>query len=274
MSAEQNPLSPGWLGGHVGDGTSFHFFTEDQVLHLPEIFGIQITKFMVLEIIAAVVMLAFFIPLAKKIKSGEPIKGRFWNFLEVFLLFFRDNVVRPSIGHGADKYLPIIWTTFFFILFCNLFGLIPFGGSPTANPAVTAVLALVAFCATVIAGSMKFGLVNFWTNQVPDVEVPFGLGVVLKPMLFVIEVMGLFIKHIVLAIRLFANVFAGHLVMAVFMAFVGAVAGYILIWLAVAPASMALYIAIFFLEIFVSFLQAYIFSFLMALFIGMGTHKH
>lgn len=271
MSAEQSPLSPEWLGSHVGDGESFHIFKWH--IDLPNIAGFQITKFMVLEVFVVVVMLAVFIPLARKISTGQPIKGRFWNMMEAFLLFFRDNVTRPAIGHGADKYLPIIWTTFFFVLLCNLFGMIPFGGSPTANPAVTAALAAFALACSIIAGSLRFGAVRFWLNQVPEMDVPFGMGYLLKPMLFVIEVFGFLVKHCVLAIRLFANVFAGHLVMAVFMAFVGAAAG-TLIWWAVSVSSLALYIAIYFLEIFVAFLQAYIFSFLMALYIGMATHKH
>ncbi len=273
MSAEQNPLSPGWLGGHVGDGTSFHFFTEEQVIKLPEIFGFQITKFMVLEVVASLIILAIFIPLARKIRTGEPIKGRFWNMMEAFLMFFRDNVTRPAIGHGADKYLPIIWTTFFFVLLCNLLGMVPFMGSPTANPSVTVALAGFALACSIIAGSLRFGAVRFWLNQVPDMDVPFGLGYLLKPMLFVIEVFGFLVKHCVLAIRLFANVFAGHLVLAVFMAFVGASAG-LLIWYAISVSSLALYICINFLELFVAFLQAYIFTFLMALYIGMATHKH
>lgn len=275
MSAE-NPLSPDGLGSHVGDGTSFHLFKSFGVetIDLPVIFGFQITKFMVLEVLVAVVMLAIFLPLARKISTGKPIRGRFWNMMEAFLLFFRDQVARPAIGHDADKFLPIIWTTFFFILFCNLFGMIPCGGSPTATLAVTGVLAAFAFVTTVIAGSRKFGPVKFWLNQVPHMDVPFGLGYILKPMLFVIEVFGLFVKFLVLAIRLFANMFAGHLVLAVFMAFVGATAGAGFLWYVVSFPSMAVAVAVSFLEIFVAFLQAYIFTFLMALFIGMATHSH
>ena len=110
-------MNPEELGSHVADGTSFHFIGGTH-LDLPTICGLQITKFMVLEVLAALLMLLLFIPLARRIRTGEPVKGRFWNLLEVFLLFIRDEVVRPAIGHGADKFLPLIWTVFFFILIC------------------------------------------------------------------------------------------------------------------------------------------------------------
>ncbi|MDO4574348.1 MAG: F0F1 ATP synthase subunit A [Planctomycetia bacterium] len=268
-----NPLSPQELGGHIADGTSFHFIGGTH-FDLPQICGIQITKFMVIELLAAVLMILLFVPLARKIKTGEPVRGRLSNLLEVFLLFFRDQVVRPSIGHGADKFLPIIWTTFFFVLFMNLFGMIPCGGSPTASLSVTGTMAVIAFTTLVGYGSYKLGPVNFWLKQVPHMDVPFAIGIVLKPMLFVIEIFGLLVKHFVLAIRLFANMFAGHLVLAVFMAFVGATATYWGLWVIVSFPSLLVVIAIDFLEIFVAFLQAYIFTFLMSLFIGMASHPH
>ncbi|MDO4570034.1 MAG: F0F1 ATP synthase subunit A [Planctomycetia bacterium] len=266
-------MDPNELGSHVADGNSFHFIRGIH-LDLPEICGLQITKFMVIELLAALLMLLIFIPLAMKVKKGLPIKGRFWNLMEAFLLFIRDDIARPSIGHGADKFLPLLWTTFFFILFMNLFGMIPGGGSPTASLSVTGVMASVAFLSVVISGSAKLGPVKFWLSQVPPMDVPFVMGIFLKPMLFVIEVFGLLVKHFVLAIRLFANMFAGHLVLAVFGAFIGASAGSFLIWLVVSVPSMFVIVAIDFLEIFVAFLQAYIFTFLMALFIGMGSHPH
>ena len=105
-------------------------------------------------------------------------------------------------------------------------------------------------------------------------DLPFGMGYILKPMLFVIEVFGLMVKHFVLMIRLFANMFAGHLVLAVFTTFITVVTSGWLLWFCVSVPSMALAIAISLLEIFVAFLQAYIFTFLMSLFIGMGRHAH
>lgn len=266
-------IDPYELGSHVADANSFHFMFGTG-LELGKICGIQITKFMVLEILAGILTLALFIPLAKRVRTGNPVKGRLWNLLEVFLLFLRNDVVRPAIGHGADKFLPLLWTMFFFILFMNLFGMVPGGGSPTASISVTAALALISFSAVVISGSRKFGLVGFWLNQVPSMEVPAAIGIILRPMLFVIEVFGLLVKHSVLAIRLFANMFAGHLVLAVFLSFIAATAWNILLWMTVTLASVGIIVAVSMLEIFVAFLQAYIFTFLTSLFIGMACHKH
>ncbi|MDO4582823.1 MAG: F0F1 ATP synthase subunit A [Planctomycetia bacterium] len=266
-------MDPNELGSHVADGTSFHFIGGTH-FDLPVICGLQITKFMVLELLVAVLMLLLFIPLAMKVKKGVPVHGRFSNLLEVFLVFLRDDVARPAIGHGADKFLPLIWTTFFFVLFMNLFGMIPGGGSPTASLSVTGCMAIIAFGVLVFNGSRKLGPVNFWLKQVPHMDVPAAMGIILKPMLFLIEVFGLLVKHFVLAVRLFANMFAGHLVLAVFTSFIGATAAYFGIWLLVSVPSMLVIIAIDFLEIFVAFLQAYIFTFLMSLFIGMAAHPH
>lgn len=261
------------IAEHVNDGHAFEFPFHIEV-ELPQIYGIQITKFMVIELLVALIMILLFVPLAMKIKKGEPVKGHLSNLLEVFLLFIRDQIVRPCIGHGADKFLPFIWTIFFFILGMNLFGMLPGFGSPTASYSVTAVMAIIAFLAVVISGSFKLGPVKFWLSQVPHMEVPFGMGYILKPLLFVIEVFGLFVKHFVLCIRLFANMFAGHLVLAVFTSFITAITTGWLLWAVVTVPSLGLAIAISLLEIFVAFLQAYIFTFLMSLFIGMGRHPH
>jgi len=258
---------------HVNDGHVFEFPFHCE-FDLPVICGMQLTKFMVIEVLVALIMLLLFIPLACKIKSGKPVHGRFSNLLEVFLLFLRDDVVRPSIGHGADKFLPLAWTTFFFILGMNLFGMLPGFGSPTASYSVTCPLAVIALVSLIFAGSVAQGPVGFWIHQVPSMSVPFGMGYILKPMLFVIEVFGLMVKHFVLMVRLFANMFAGHLVLAVFTMFITVITSGWLLWVCVSVPSLALAIAISLLEIFVAFLQAYIFTFLMSLFIGMGRHAH
>ena len=120
---------------------------------IPKVLGFQLTKFMVLELIAAALMLLIFLSLARRIRGGGPPKGLFWNFFEVMLVFIRDEVARPSIGkHDADKFLPFLWNMFFFILFCNLLGILPWAGSPTGALTVTAALAGITFCAVVGTG--------------------------------------------------------------------------------------------------------------------------
>src|SRR3989304_4352374 len=107
-------------------------------------------------------MLAIFIPLAYRLRKGAPPRGRFCNMFEAMLMFLRDKVARPSIGRrDADRFVPFIWTLFFFILFCNLLGLVPWAGSPTGDFAVASALAVVAFFTVVGSGMIKFGAVKF-----------------------------------------------------------------------------------------------------------------
>jgi F-type H+-transporting ATPase subunit a len=229
---------------------------------------------MVVELAVAVFMLLVFIPLARKIVSGKPPKGRFWNMLEVMILFIRNEMVRPSIGsHDADRFLPFVLTVFFFILFCNLVGLLPWLGSPTGSINVTAVLAVIAFVAVVGAGMKKFGPVKYWLGLCPHMDLPKPLAVILVPMILVIEIMSLFIKHIILAIRLLANMFAGHLVLGVILAFLPLFATQVF-WFGVAPAAVLGATGLNLLELLVAFIQAYVFAFLTALFIGMSVHQH
>ena len=183
----------------------------------------KLTKFMVLELVAAALMLLVFLTLAKRIRGGGPPKGLFWNFFEVMLVFIRDEVARPSIGkHDADKFLPFLWNMFFFILFCNLLGILPWAGSPTGALTVTAALAGITFCAVVGTGMQKFGVGGFFKSLVPHMELPKAMAILLIPMIFVIELAGLLIRHVVLAVRLLANMFAGHLVLAVILGFIAA----------------------------------------------------
>ncbi len=263
------------LAEHVRDSDRFHF-PLGWTLVIPKVLGFQVTKFMVLELIAAALMLAVFLSLAKRMRGGGPPKGPFWNFFEVMLVFIRDEVARPSIGkHDADKFLPFLWNMFFFILFCNLLGILPWAGSPTGALMVTAALAGITFCAVVGTGMQKFGVGGFFKSLVPHMELPKAIAIVLVPMIFAIELLGLLIRHAVLAVRLLANMFAGHLVLAVILGFIATAANYLfLAWLGITAASVAGSAALTLLELFVAFLQAYIFTFLSALFIGMAVHPH
>ncbi|MBQ4081570.1 MAG: F0F1 ATP synthase subunit A [Thermoguttaceae bacterium] len=270
-------VNMGELVEHVSDTSSYHLPQFLGHFDLPAIGGLTLTKGMVVEVFAAVLMAALFIPLAVKMSSGKPVRGRFWNLLEVFLTYLRNEVIIPSIGKKeADRFTPFLWSLFFFVLFCNLAGLLPwFGSSPTGSLATTAVLAISVFVVLLFAGMKKFGVVGFWLGQVPNVDLPLMLSVTLKPMLFVIEVIGLFIKHVVLAIRLLANMFAGHLVIAVIMGFIPALAaGSVFLWGGVTVVSVLVCVCLYMLEIFVAFLQAYIFVFLASIYIGMAQHQH
>ncbi len=233
----------------------------------------QLTRFMVMEVIAALLVMAFLLPLAAHAAKNHVTRGRFLNLMEAIVLFIRNTIARPSIGeHDADFFVPYLGTAFFFVLINNLLGLIPGGASPTGNINVTAVLALSTLTAVFIAGMRASGVAGFWIKLVPHLDVPIWLKPVLWPLLFVIELLGLLIRHFVLAIRLFANMLAGHVVLGVILGFILGATGYMKY--VVAPASVLGTVCLSFLELLVAFLQAYIFTLLSALFIGSAAHPH
>src|SRR5436309_5961065 len=144
---------------HVGD-TDFFKLVESLgwEFHLPW----PLTKFMVLELLAALIILAVFIPLCRRLASGEPPRGAWQNAMESVLTFIRNEVARPTLGeHDADKYVPFLWTLFLFVLVCNLLGMIPWLGSPTANLYVTGALAVCSFVLMHGAAATKMGLVRY-----------------------------------------------------------------------------------------------------------------
>ncbi len=298
-------LAPNELFSHVEDATYFHVpramapdgsdghwnipqplqldepliemqTSSDLVNEIIQPLELKITKFMVLETVVALLIIVFFLALAKRLKGGSSVKGRWWNMLEVFLLFIRDDVARPCIGRqDGDRFVPFLWTMFFFVLGCNLMGMIPWMGSPTGALATTGALAFTTFLVVIGSGIAKLGVIGFLKGQVPHMDLPGPIAVLLIPLIFVIEILGLLIKHCVLAVRLLANMMAGHVVLAVFLAFIAAssTAG-TAIWGGVTFASVLGATALSMLELFVAFLQAYIFTFLSALFIGAAVHPH
>ena len=236
--------------------------------------GFTISKFMILELLVAGILVLLFTKLAKYVRNGRPAKGALWNMLESFLLFIRDEVARPAIGgKEADRFVPLLWTIFLFVLGCNLLGMIPWLGAPTGSFSVTIGLALVTFATVVVAGSLRFGIVGFWKNQVPSMGLPLPLAIFLVPMIFAIEVLSLLIKHAVLGIRLLANMVAGHLVLLAIMGIAVAAAS-TSNWAMTAGIAVVSSVLFSCLELFVAFLQAYVFTFLSALFIGSAVHHH
>ncbi len=300
---------------HVRDANGFELprFVLDMLgvkgdlLELPSIslfglYDLQITKFMVLQVVAGLLTLIIFRGLANNIAKGRPASGGFWNFWEAIALYIRDNVVRPTLGghhghddhgdgheghleedvahahshadpHPEDCHLPFVWSCFFYILFCNLLGAVPFLGSPTGSISVTGALAICALGMTMLVGMQSLGVGGFFMNLIPPLDAPPAMKIFLVPMMFVLELVGLLIKHGVLAVRLFANIMGGHTVIGVMLGFIGQVANSGL-WYVVTPASIAGQVGIGLLELFVAFLQAYVFAFLATIFVGMGSHPH
>ncbi|MCA9077703.1 MAG: F0F1 ATP synthase subunit A [Planctomycetaceae bacterium] len=306
---------------HVYDFPYFELPFVDPVA-LPAPFGFQLTKFMVLQAVAALLVIFIFRGLARRVRTGDTASGWWWNFWELLAVYVRDEVVRPIIGdphahhghgdhddhahpeydeplhghqhpykealtaevrglssgnihggHPADAYAPFIWSCFFYILVCNLLGAVPWLGSATGSISVTIALALVAFGATFMYGVKQSGLVGFWTSLVPDIDAPGPLKMMLIPMIFGIEVLGLFIKHAVLAVRLFANIMGGHTVLGVILGFI-AMAAHSGMWYLVTPASILGQIGVGLLELLVAFIQAYVFAFLATIFVGMSLSPH
>jgi F-type H+-transporting ATPase subunit a len=249
-------------------------------IHLPNIFGLQITKYMVLELLAAGLVIAIFVPLARRANTGSPPRGPWWNAFESLLTFVRNEIAKPNLGeHHADRFVPFLWTMFLFILFCNLLGMIPFLGSPTANIWVTGGLALIAFIVLHGAPIAEHGFVHYLKSLWPHIELGHNIVAVvisffLSFMIWAIELAGTVIKCGVLAVRLFANMFAGHMVLASILMFIAMAgnAGYSHLWLGISLSSVLGVVALSLLELFVAFLQAYVFVFLMALFMGMALH--
>ncbi len=238
--------------------------------------GFCISRYMILETVVAIILAAVFIRLAQKIRSGGVARGSLWNFAEGLLEYLRDQVAKPAIGeHDADRFVPLLWTIFLFILGCNLMGMLPWAGSPTAAFGATMAMAGVTFITVLVSGMVRFGPVGYWLNQVPGIDVAAPIRYPLQVFIFGIEFFGLLVRHGVLAIRLLANMVAGHLVLL-------AILGVILTaaHLGTGPWSIAAVIAVIgsallsILELFVAFLQAYVFTFLSALFIGAAIHHH
>ncbi|MEM6785803.1 MAG: F0F1 ATP synthase subunit A, partial [Bacteroidota bacterium] len=194
-------------------------------------------------------------------------KGTLQNMLESIVLYVRDEIAVPQLGNKADKYMPYLLTVFFFILTCNLLGLMPYGAAATSNIAITAVLAFFTFVLTQMAGTKDYWMHILW---------PPGIPVLIKFILIPVEILGIFTKPFALAIRLFANITAGHLVILnliglifILAALFGPVVGF-----GVAVPSILMTVFIYALKVLVSLIQAYVFTILSALFIGQAAEEH
>jgi len=194
-------------------------------------------------------------------KKNKKVQSGIGNLLEVFVVFIRDEVVYPNMGEKQGrKFLPLILTFFFFIVMLNLLGLIPGSATATASFSVTVALALITFFTYIF-----FGNKDFWKHVFATPGVPFWL----LPIMIPVELIGLLTKPFALSVRLLANMNAGHIII---LAFLGIIINMKSGWVALGSVPMAL--AINMLEIFVAFLQGYIFSLLSSIFIGMAVLEH
>ena len=259
---------PHWMWADWGDG------------------GIGLSKPIIYMLFASGLCCLLFIPLAKKwLIVPKGLQG----FFEPILLFIRDDIVYDNIADKklADFFLPFFWTLFFFILFCNLLGLTPHSIAATGQISVTAALATITLCTIVVAGMIVQareakahgkGPVGAWLSYWKNL-VPHGVGLAIWPLVFVIEIVGLMAKPFALCIRLFANMTGGHIVILVLLGFAvnmkllvdpgaynPAVSGGVTI---ISILGASLFTGF---EIIVGLVQAYVFTLLSAIFIGMAVH--
>ena len=218
----------------------------------------SITKHVVFLWLAAIIVLIIAIMAARK-NTRQRVPSGLGNLVEIFVVFIRDEIVIPNMGHAGVQYMPYLLTSFFFILIMNLSGLVPYGATATGNVSVTAGLAIIAFLMIQISAIRSQGVGHYLAHLTG------GVHWALWPIMVPIEVLGLFTKPFALMIRLFANMVGGHIVI---VSLIGLI--FVFKSLAVAPVSVAFVLGINMLELFVAFLQAYIFTMLTSLFMGLG----
>ncbi len=254
------------LGHHLLDHPYFPLFSKGS-------FTLAVTRHSMTMLVVAVLLCAL-LPLAVRARSGVGLVGRV--IVEELVLFIRGKMIVPIFGHAADTYLPYFLTLFFFILGCNLWGLLPGASAVTGNVSVTAALALCTFALINLAGISSHGffahLGNFVPGGMPSI---WWLSPLLVPLIFVIEIVSMAAKCVALCIRLFANILSGHIVSLAFLCMIfifsqfGKAVG-----LGVAPMAVGLALFVSALDLLVALIQAYVFTLLTAVFVGMAVHSH
>lgn len=212
---------------------------------------------------------------AGRTDAGRDAPRGILNFFEAFYVYLRDDIALANIGHGGEKFVPYVVTLFFFILYGNLLGLIPFGASATGNISVTAALAIISFIVVEVAGYKALGPKGYLGTifYIPK-GIPKIMQVVMLIIMTPVELIGKVAKPFALAVRLFANMTAGHFVILSLLGLIIVYGGLSATGVAAITGSLALGLFVMFLEIFVGFLQAYIFTALTAVFIGLIRHAH
>ncbi|GAA4849553.1 F0F1 ATP synthase subunit A [Algivirga pacifica] len=247
----------------VGDRT----YALDSHDHIVEeggmkVYDFSLTKNATSMLISVILLIVIFNQVAKgyETNKGKAPKG-VQSFFEPIIVFVRDEVVKPTVGEKKyEKFLPYLLTVFFFIWFNNLLGLFPGGANTSGNIAFTMTLAVFTLLITNINGTK-----DYWGHIFATPGVPKPLLVIMIP----VELMGIFTKPVALMLRLFANITAGHISILAFISL-----GFILKSAAVGAMAGLLIVPLYFLELFVALLQAYIFTMLTGLFIGMAVEEH
>ena len=228
-----------------------------------KVYDISLTRNVVQMILALALLVWIMISISKRYQKGEGVKTAptgMQNLMEPVIAFVRDEVAKPNLGSKWEKYLPYLLTVFFFILINNLLGLIPGSANVTGNIAVTLILGLISF-AVILASSRKY----YWGHVFNPPGMPLGVKAILVP----VEFLSVFIKPMALIIRLFANMVAGHIIIICLISLIFIFAGLNRYagW-GTTLFSVPFTIFIYFIEILVAFIQAYVFAMLTAVFVG------
>ena len=256
-----------FLTHHISNSHEFHPFPFLPAVHLPtgwNVFGVDMSiSLHVLMMLIAGALLIILFALGGRRKNSAPT-NKLGHALEALVIYVRDEVVEPNLGKkDTAAWLPFFLTIFFFFLVLNLLGLIPGFSAATGNVNFTGAMAVLIFVTYNAAGMIHNGPIHYMTNLIPK-----GVPLFVLPIIAVIEIMGLFTKAVALCIRLFANMTAGHILL---LSLTGLIIVFKTAWVALGFLPMTLFIYL--IEILVAFLQAYIFTLLSALFVGMAIHQ-
>jgi len=271
LATAAEPAAEGAHAAHAAGGeahgpaTILMHHMVDQPLDLGPL-GVVSSKHAVFFLIAALAVLLLIRLALRSYRNGLP-RG-LGALVEIFVVFIRDDIVEKNIGHDGRKYTSLLCSFFFFILVAALIGLLPFAATSTGNIAVTGALAAVSFVAMQYAGISKYGVIGHFRGLVPP-----GIPLWLLPIMILVEAIGIFTKPFALMVRLFANMLAGHVVIATLLMLIPLMASIqTLLGVAMMPVSLGLGLFIMLLELLVALIQAYIFTLLSAIFIGMYAH--
>ncbi|HUR09762.1 MAG TPA: F0F1 ATP synthase subunit A [Flavitalea sp.] len=241
---------------------------DGKLVNTVKVYDLSLTRNVVQMLLALTVFIFLMLRIASKYSAGvgrTKAPSGFQNAIESVIIFIRDDVAIPNLGHKHARYLPYLLTVFFFILINNIFGLIPGSANVTGNIAFTAVLGVISFFVILFSSNS-----HFWSH----IFNPPGVPGFVKPILILVEFLGVFIKPFALIIRLFANMVAGHIIIIslISLIFIFGQINPAIGW-ATSPFSIAFTVFIYFIEILVAFLQAYIFTTLTAVFIGLAMEE-
>ena len=263
------------LSHHILDAPYYEFPWGE--VHLPP----WLSKHAVLMLVAAALTTTAMVVAARAVarKGAGKAPSGFANAVEAMVVFFRDDVCKGNIGHGYERFTPFVLTLFFFILAMNLLGLVPWGGTATGNVSVTAALAVATFLVAEVSGFRTLGPSGYMKTiffAPPGMQ---GAGkIAILCLMTPIEVLGKFTKPFALAIRLFANMVAGHMLifslLGLIFVFHEIFPDKMLVVGGVAGASFVMVSAILLMELLIAVIQAYVFAMLSAVFIGLMQHEH